>query len=104
MYACMSYDGLLRMDDAALVARARARRDGGDQGVEEAKRCVAIVYERHRDVVRVMCAAKLPYDDVDDVAARVYERFVRAVYDMHEEMHSPPGLIVTLTRWCIADF
>src|SRR5437667_9559234 len=75
-----SHDELLRMADARLVAHARERMAAGEAGVETAKRCVALLFERHRALVRAVCAARAPIDAVSDLEADVYERFVRAGY------------------------
>ena len=48
------------MSDAQLVAHARERMATGATGLETARRCVAMVFARHRFTVRAMCAAKAP--------------------------------------------
>jgi RNA polymerase sigma factor (sigma-70 family) len=88
--------------DADLVALARGQLGDGDLGLETAKRCVALVYERHRGMVRALCAAKAAIDAVDDLEGAVYERFVRAAYLGREPMTNPAGLLVTMTRRVIA--
>ena len=40
------------MSDAELVAHARERMGAGEAGLETAKRCIALVFERNRDMVR----------------------------------------------------
>jgi DNA-directed RNA polymerase specialized sigma24 family protein len=68
------------MADAELVAHARECHAQGESGVETAKRCVALVYERNRALIRAIVASKTPIDAVDDLESTVYERFVRVVY------------------------
>jgi RNA polymerase sigma factor (sigma-70 family) len=92
------------MSDAQLVTHARERYAEGDAGLETAKRCVALVFERHRMLVRAVCAAKAPVDVVDDLEAAVYERFVRVVYLRRKPIDSPAGLLVHMARKVIATF
>ena len=77
------------MSDAALVARARELYGTGEPGHETAKRCVALVYERHRSTVRATVAFKAPLEAVDDLEGDVYERFVRIVYLRRAPIESP---------------
>src|SRR5690242_10335194 len=88
--------------DAELVALARAELARGEPGLATAKRCVALVYERHRGLVRALCAGKAPIDAVDDLEGAVYERFVRAAYLGRDPMRNPAGLLVVMTRRVIA--
>ena len=74
----------------------------GEAGVETAKRCVALVFERHRGLVRALCAAKAPIDDVDDLESGVYERFVRVVYLRRTPIEAPAGLLVVMVRRVVA--
>lgn len=90
------------MSDAALVAHARERIGGGEVGVETAKRCVALVFERNRDMVRSYCAGKVAIVDVDDLAEEVYERFVRTVYLRTAPIENPSGLLVFMAKRVIA--
>jgi RNA polymerase sigma factor (sigma-70 family) len=90
------------MSDAALVAHARARLPDGDAGLETAKSCVALVFERRRALVRAVCAAKAPVDVVDDLESQIYLRFVRAVYTQPATMQNPSGLLVKMARNVIA--
>jgi RNA polymerase sigma factor (sigma-70 family) len=90
------------MPDAALVAQARARLPDGDSGIQTAKLCVALIFERRRALVRAMCAAKAPPGVTDDLESQVYERFVRAVYTRIAPMRNPSGLLVKMTRNVIA--
>jgi RNA polymerase sigma factor (sigma-70 family) len=92
------------MSDARLVAHARERMAAGEAGVETAKRCVALVFERHRALVRTVCAARAPIDAVDDLEADVYERFVRAVYLRRTPIEAPAGLLVIMARRVVASF
>ncbi len=92
------------MSDAELVARARALYGTGDAGAETAKRCVALAYERHRDIVRAIVAAKAPPQAVDDLEGEVYERFVRVVYLRSRRIESPAGLLVIMARRVVATF
>jgi hypothetical protein len=73
-----AYTELEHLSDAELVARAREALAEAD--LETAKRCVALVYERHRALVRAVCAGKAASQVVDDLEAAVYERFVRAAH------------------------
>lgn len=97
-----SHAELLRMSDAQLVAHARERMAAGEAGVETAKRCVALVFERHRGLVRAICAARAPIDVVDDLEGDVYERFVRAVYLRRTPILAPAGLLVVMARRVVA--
>jgi RNA polymerase sigma-70 factor (ECF subfamily) len=99
-----THEELLRMSDAQLVAHARERMATGEAGVETAKRCVALVFERHRGLVRAICAGKAPIDVVDDLEGDVYERFVRAVYLRRAPILDPAGLLVTMARRVVASF
>ncbi len=76
----------------------------GDAGVETAKRCVALVFERHRRLVRAICAAKAPIDD----RRRPRERRVRAfrarrLPAAHAD-RGPAGLLVIMARRVVATF
>jgi RNA polymerase sigma factor (sigma-70 family) len=99
-----SFDELCRLDDATLVARARTLRVGDAREQAAAQRCLALFFERYRDLVRTLCARKAPRDAVDDLENGTYERFVRAVQTMSEPIESPVGLLVTLARWTLADW
>jgi RNA polymerase sigma factor (sigma-70 family) len=99
-----SHDELLRMSDAALVAHARERMGTGEVGLETAKRCIALVFERNRDMVESYCAGKAPIVDVDDLAEEVYERFVRTVYLRTEPIGNPSGLLVVMARRVVATY
>jgi RNA polymerase sigma factor (sigma-70 family) len=90
------------MSDAELVAHARERRLEGQAGIETSKRCVALLFERRRALVRAVCAAKAPIDVVDDLEAQVYLRFVRAVHVQTAPMQNPSGLLVKMARNVIA--
>lgn len=90
------------MSDADLVAHARDRLPDGDAGIETAKTCVALLFERRRALVRAVCAAKAPVDVVDDLESQVYLRFVRAVYTQTAPMQNPSGLLVKMARNVIA--
>jgi RNA polymerase sigma factor (sigma-70 family) len=98
------YDELMRMSDAQLVAHARERHPAGAAGLETAKRCVALVFERHRDSVRALCAGRAPAGDVDDLAAEVYARFVRTVYTHTTPVERPGGLLITIACRVVASF
>jgi RNA polymerase sigma factor (sigma-70 family) len=87
-----------------LVAHARKYYAEGEAGLETAKRCVALVFERHRDLVRAVCAAKAPIDVLDDLESDVYLRFVRAVYLGAARIESPSGLLVVMARRVVATF
>jgi RNA polymerase sigma factor (sigma-70 family) len=93
---------LAQLSDAELVAHARERRLEGQTGIEASKRCVALLYERRRALVRAICAAKAPVDVVDDLESQVYLRFVRAVYVQTAPMQNPSGLLVKMARNVIA--
>ena len=99
-----SFDALAPMSDAQLVAHARDCQADGAAGLETAKRCVALVFERHRMLVRSVCGAKAPYDVVDDLEAAVYERFVRVVYLRQRPIEAPAGLLVHMARKVVATF
>ena len=88
--------------DGQLVELAREQLARGERGLDTAKRSVALVYERHRGMVRALCAAKAPVDVVDDLEGAVYERFVRAAYLGRDPMSNPAGLLVTMTRRVVA--
>jgi RNA polymerase sigma factor (sigma-70 family) len=97
-----SFDALQRMSDAELVAHARESHTEGAAGVETAKRCVALVYERNRGLVRAIVASKTPIDMVDDLESTVYERFVRVVYLRSKPIETPAGLLVVMAQRVIA--
>jgi RNA polymerase sigma factor (sigma-70 family) len=99
-----SFAALQSRSDAELVAHARKYYAEGEAGLETAKRCVALVFERHRDLVRAVCAAKAPIDVVDDLESDVYLRFVRAVYLGAARIESPSGLLVVMARRVVATF
>jgi RNA polymerase sigma factor (sigma-70 family) len=99
-----SFAALREKSDADLVAHARKYYAEGEAGLETAKRCVAIVFERHRMLVRSVCAAKAPIDVVDDLESDVYVRFVRAVYLGVARIESPSGLLVVMARRVVASF
>jgi RNA polymerase sigma factor (sigma-70 family) len=90
------------MSDAELVAHARERRPESPAGLETAKLCVAVLYERRRALVRTICAAKAPIDVVDDLESQVYVRFVRAVYTQTAPVQNPSGLLVKMAGNVIA--
>jgi RNA polymerase sigma factor (sigma-70 family) len=92
------------MSDAELVAHAREGITEGEAGIETAKRCVALVYLRHRGLVRTVIAAKTPLQAVDDLEGDVYTRFVRTVYLRAAPIESPAGLLITMARRVIATF
>jgi RNA polymerase sigma factor (sigma-70 family) len=99
-----SFHALQSRSDAELVAHARRYYAEGEAGLETAKRCVAIVFERHRQLVRAVCAAKAPIDVVDDLESAVYLRFVRAVYLGPSRIESPSGMLVVMARRVVASF
>ena len=99
-----SFAALQSRSDAELVGHARKYYGEGEAGLETAKRCVAIVFERHRGLVRAVCAAKAPIDVVDDLESAVYERFVRVVYLRAKAIESPSGLLVVMARRVVASF
>jgi RNA polymerase sigma factor (sigma-70 family) len=99
-----SFDDLRRMSDAELVAHARESHAQGEAGVATAKRCVAVVYERNRALVRAIVASKTPIDMVDDLESTVYERFVRVVYLRTTPIEAPAGLLVVMARRVVATF
>jgi RNA polymerase sigma factor (sigma-70 family) len=99
-----SFAALREKSDADLVAHARTYYAEGEAGLETAKRCVALVFERHRMLVRSVCAAKAPIDVVDDLESDVYVRFVRAVYLGAARIESPSGLLVVMARRVVASF
>jgi RNA polymerase sigma factor (sigma-70 family) len=92
------------MSDAQLVAHARERMAASEAGIETAKRCVALVFERHRNLVRTICAARAPLDVVDDLEGDVYERFVRAVYLRTKPIEVPAGLLVVMAKRVVASY
>jgi RNA polymerase sigma factor (sigma-70 family) len=99
-----SFHALRSKSDAELVAHARKYYPEGEAGLETAKRCVALVFERHRMLVRSVCGAKAPAAEVDDLEAAVYERFVRVVYLRAKAIESPSGLLVVMARRVVATF
>jgi RNA polymerase sigma factor (sigma-70 family) len=92
------------MSDAELVAHARECHAQGESGVETAKRCVALVFERNRALIRAIVAGKTPIDSVDDVESTVYERFVRVVYTREKPIDRPAGLLVVMAQRVIATY
>ncbi len=92
------------MSDAELVAHARERMGTGEVGLETAKRCIALVFERNRDMVESYCAGKAPIVDIDDLAEEVYERFVRTVYLRTEPIENPSGLLIIMAKRVIATY
>jgi RNA polymerase sigma factor (sigma-70 family) len=98
------YEELMRMSDAELVAHARSHHPEGDAGRETAKRCVALVYERHRASVRALCASRSPLGEVDDIESQVYARFVRTVYTSATPIERPFGLLVRIVQRVVATF
>jgi RNA polymerase sigma-70 factor (ECF subfamily) len=99
-----SFHSLRSRTDAELVAHARKYYAEGEAGLETARRCVALVFERHRALVRAVCGAKAPVDVVDDLESDVYLRFVRAVYLGAARIESPSGLLVVMARRVVASF
>jgi RNA polymerase sigma factor (sigma-70 family) len=97
-----SFHALQSKSDAELVAHARRYYAEGEAGLETAKRCVALVFERHRGLVRTVCAAKAPIDIVDDLEMAVYERFVRVVYLRATRIERPAGLLVVMAERVVA--
>lgn len=97
-----SFEALRGKSDAELVAHARRYYAEGEAGLETAKRCVALVFERHRGLVRTVCAAKAPIDVVDDLESAVYERFVRVVYLRAKRIERPAGLLVVMAERVVA--
>jgi RNA polymerase sigma factor (sigma-70 family) len=97
-----SFAALQSRSDAELVAHARRYYAEGEAGLETAKRCVALVFERHRALVRAVCARKAPIDVVDDLEAAVYERFVRVVYLRAKRIERPAGLLVVMAERVVA--
>jgi RNA polymerase sigma factor (sigma-70 family) len=92
------------MSDTALVAHARDRMAAGAAGLETAKSCIALVFERNRDMVESYCAGKAPIVDVDDLAEEVYERFVRTVYLRTDPIENPSGLLVVMAKRVVATY
>lgn len=92
------------MSDAELVAHARECHAKGESGVETAKRCVAIVFERNRALVRAIVAPKTPIDMVDDLESTVYERFVQVVYLRSKPIETPAGLLVVMAQRVVATY
>jgi RNA polymerase sigma factor (sigma-70 family) len=92
------------MSDADLVAHARECHAEGEPGLETAKRCVALVFERHRGLVRAIVALKTPIDMVDDLESAVYERFVRVVYLGAKPIDRPAGLLVVMAQKVVATY
>lgn len=99
-----SFDELQRMSDAELVAHARECHARGEAGVETARRCVALVFERHRALVRAIVALKTPIDTVDDLESAAYERFVRVVYLRTTPIERPAGLLVVMAQKVVATY
>jgi RNA polymerase sigma factor (sigma-70 family) len=99
-----SFQALQSKSDAELVAHARKYYVEGEAGLETAKRCVALVFERHRPLVRSVCGAKAPVDVVDDLESAVYERFVRTVYLRAKPIERPAGLLVVMAERVLATF
>jgi RNA polymerase sigma factor (sigma-70 family) len=99
-----SFHALQSKTDAELVAHARKYYAEGAAGLETARRCVALVFERHRMLVRSVCGAKAPTDVVDDLESDVYLRFVRVVYLGPARIESPSGLLVVMARRVVASF
>jgi len=99
-----SFDALQQMSDAELVAHARECHAEGEPGFETAKRCVALVFERHRGLVRAIVAPKTPIDMVDDLESAVYERFVRVVYLRTTPIERPAGLLVVIADRVVATY
>ena len=93
---------LEKRTDAELVALARESLPDGGARAETAGRCMALVYERHRDLVRALCAAKAPRVEVDELESRVWERFVGTCHRRATPMENPGGMLVTMTRRVIA--
>lgn len=90
------------MSDAELVAHARECHLEGETGLETAKRCVALVFERNRGLVRAIGASKAPIDIVDDLESAVYERFVRVVYLRTTPVERPAGLLFVMAQKVVA--
>jgi DNA-directed RNA polymerase specialized sigma24 family protein len=92
------------MSDAELVGHARERMGIGEAGLETAKRCIALVFERNRDMVESYCAGKAPIVDIDDLAAEVYGRLVRTVYLRTDPIENPSGLLIVMAKRVIATY
>jgi RNA polymerase sigma-70 factor (ECF subfamily) len=95
---------LARMSDAELIACAREWMDEGEAGAETARRCVALMFERHAPLVRAHCAKKAPLDVVDDLVGDVYVRFVRTVFLRTKPIENPVGLLVIMAKRVVASF
>jgi RNA polymerase sigma factor (sigma-70 family) len=97
------YDQLTPLGDLALVRLAQVSLSQGEPGRETARRCVALVVLRHRDLVRSVIAAKVPPGAIDDVESDVWLRFSRKAYS-GDEITNPVGLLLRMAIFCRADF
>jgi RNA polymerase sigma factor (sigma-70 family) len=97
------YDQLAPLGDLALVRLAQVSLSQGEPGRETARRCVALVVLRHRDLVRSVIAAKVPPGAIDDVESDVWLRFSRKAYS-RDEITNPVGLLLRMAIFCRADF
>lgn len=98
----LAYTDLERLSDTELIQHARAHIADGGIGSLMAKEAVALVYLRHRDMIRTRIAMKVPRAAVDDCASAVYERFVRLCYRRTELVENFAGLLVRMAQFEIA--
>jgi RNA polymerase sigma factor (sigma-70 family) len=89
--------------DAELVRLARESAGEGDAGRQTANNCMAVLYARHRDLVRAVIAAKVPRDAVDDLESEVLVRFA-VKFRSGDAITNPAGLLVRMARFVRADY
>jgi RNA polymerase sigma-70 factor (ECF subfamily) len=93
---------LAALPDTDLVALAR-RMLAEPGGKPTADRCIAIVFERHAALVRAILGAKMPSSKLDDASQQVWLRFWTKIAAGSEVVRSPPGLLVRIARFVVAD-
>ena len=96
-------DDLAPLGDAVLVHLAQQCMLGDAAQRETARRCVSVVVIRHRDLIRVVVAGKVPRDAVDEVESDVFLRFARKVYS-GDGIINPAGLLVQMAKFARADY
>jgi RNA polymerase sigma factor (sigma-70 family) len=96
-------DDLVTLDDAALVRLARQCATDDQAERETARRSIAVVVLRNRDLVRSVIAAKVPRAAVDEVESDVLCRFSAKVHS-GQPIQNPAGLLVRMAKYARADF
>jgi DNA-directed RNA polymerase specialized sigma24 family protein len=90
-----------RLSDEELVAYIAAARAA--EQPETAKRAADILVFRVQELVQARVAAKVPRDDVEDVAIEALESLLRSAYE-GKVIESVRAFVTTITKRRIADY